>query len=221
MSPIPNACVFLLLCLSLAVRGQTGSPIFPAERHGELRQEVVYQPPEVPETVAQSEPTGPLLDFGAFRWPLIVGVSVLLLIGLAVLLHRIQKDLGSTRSGKSSSETAAGPVSVSEVREEELVSRGISPQLLQRAEAAAQYDLAVRLLYLDLLNRLQLAQLIGYRPHFSNRDYRAQLDGHPLSEEFAQAVRTYERYWYGKHRIDRLSYRVAHGVFTNLQARIP
>ncbi|MCP9234519.1 DUF4129 domain-containing protein [Lewinella sp. JB7] len=215
---VPYLLPLLLLCLPPFASGQSGgSPVFPAERLATLRQEVVFDaPPPAPAV----ESTGPVIDLSAYRRPIIVGVSVGLIGGLLFLLYRIARDLARHRSDEPFPSSAAEAVDVTEIREEEFVRQGLSPHLLQRAEAAGQYDVAVRLLYLDLLNRLHRADLIVYRPHFSNRDYRQQLMDSDLYAPFTKSVRAYERFWYGKHRIDRLSYRLTRQEFTDLTERV-
>ena len=208
--------VFLLLCTSIG-RSQSGSDLFPAERRAALREELVYEP-EV-----QDPPDVPTPDFSLdlsnLRDPLVIGIAAVLLLGLGLLIYRILGDLETGRRGDRQEATATA-VAAHEIVEEELVAGGVSESLLERAEAAGQYDVAVRLHYIALLKSLQDAAKLRYRKDYSNRDYRQQLRGDALLPDFTRLVATYERFWFGKYPIDRLSYRVVRQDFTALAARI-
>ena len=111
-------------------------------------------------------------------------------------------------------------INISEIEEEQLVAEGVSLTLLQRAENAGQFDVVVRLLYIQLLKELQDGGLIKYRRDFSNRDYQNQLHHSVFLNDFRDVTADYERYWYGKYPIERLSYRLVHRKFTALNAAI-
>jgi len=96
----------------------------------------------------------------------------------------------------------------------------VSLSLLERAERAGQFDVAVRLLYIQLLKELQDAGLIKYRKDFSSRDYQNQLRGQDVLPDVRAVTKEYQRYWFGKYPIDRLSYRNTYQRFTALHERI-
>ena len=62
--------------------------------------------------------------------------------------------------------------------------------------------------------------LIKYRRDFSNRDYQNQLRSSSFLTDFRDVTANYERYWYGKYPIERLSYRLVRRKFTALNAAI-
>ena len=211
--------LLVLCCMPLWAQSKGGSSdIFPADRLTELREELVYEVEEEPEPVDPPEPIDWDLHLDSLRSPLVLAIATALLLGLGLLIYRILDDL-EVRRRKGDTEEAQG-VDVTEIVEEELVERGVSLSMLERAEAAGQYDIAVRLLYITLLKSLQDAGLLRYRRDFSNRDYRQQLRGHPLHPDFVRVTQTYERYWYGKYPIDRLSYRLVYQDFRALTDRI-
>ncbi len=211
----------LLLLLCTPLWSQTdggGSDIFPANRLTELREELVYEPEEEREPVEPQQPIDWNLQLDSLRSPLVLAIAIALLLGLGLLIYRILGDLEVKR--RRQDEAEARGVDVTEIVEEELVERGVSLSMLERAEAAGQYDIAVRLLYIALLKSLQDAGLLRYRRDFSNRDYRQQLRDHPLRPDFVRLTQAYERYWYGKYPIDRLSYRLVYKDFGTLTDRI-
>ncbi|WP_420458913.1 DUF4129 domain-containing protein [Neolewinella sp.] len=211
--------LLLLLCTPLWSQADGGgSVIFPAERLTELREELVYEPEEERELVEPLQPIDWNLQLDNLRSPLVLAIAIALLLGLGLLIYRILGDLEVKR--RRQHEAEAQGVNVTEIVEEELVEQGVSLSLLERAEAAGQYDIAVRLLYIALLKSLQDAGLLRYRRDFSNRDYRQQLREHPAQADFVRVTQAYERYWYGKYPIDRLSYRLVYKDFGALTDRI-
>ena len=215
---VKTCCLLMFLLLPVPGAWAQGSDIFPDVRRQALREEVVFErpePPPPPDLPAQELPS---FDLSAYRTPLIVGISGIVLAGLSFLLYRIFRDLKVKR--RADPHPAGGELDASELIEEELVESGVSATLLERAETGGQYAIAVRLRYLGLLHALTQAGLIRYRRDFSNRDYLRQLEGKDLRHEFGAATRLYEQYWYGSYRIDRLSYRVVRQAITELEARV-
>lgn len=146
-------------------------------------------------------------------------ILLLLLTGLGYLIYRMLGDVDMRKRTKGDNEEM-DKISISEIEEEQLVAEGVSLTLLQRAENAGQFDIAVRLHYIQLLKELQDGGLIKYRRDFSNRDYQNQLRRSSFLNDFRDVTADYERYWYGKYTIDRLSYRLVHRKFTTLNVAI-
>ncbi|MEL7162269.1 MAG: DUF4129 domain-containing protein [Bacteroidota bacterium] len=219
---IPNRLILLLLfCLSLSPRlfGQAEAPvIFPPERHEELRQEISFVPPVEEEEEEKEEPA---FDFN-WDFDLSPNVSIaifsVLLLGFGFLIYRMLDDV--SLRGRIREKSQEEGVNIEELEEERLVAEGVSLSLLQRAENAEQFDVAVRLLYLQLLKELQDATLIKYRRDYSNRDYQRQLRDTEFLRDFRDITADYERYWYGKYPVDRLSYRLVQRKFNVLNQSI-
>ena len=235
----PRPLYVLLLCLLLSVLPSLGgsaglcaqsaegggasappvSPVFPAERHAELRSELRYEVKAPPEP---EEPDDLPDFFENFDITLSSGMAtaILILLGLPLLylIFRIVSDIRVRRRRKGVEDRLEG-VDINEIEEERLVEEGVSLSLFERAEAAGQFDVAVRLQYIQLLKELKDAHLIRYRRDFSNRDYQRQLAGHELLPDFRGVTVDYERFWYGKYPIDRLSYKLVKDKFTELRQR--
>jgi len=146
-------------------------------------------------------------------------IFLLLLAGLGYLIYLMLGDVNMRKRTKGEDEEQ-DQINISEIEEEQLVAEGVSLTLLQRAENAGQFDIAVRLLYIQLLKELQDGSLIKYRRDFSNRDYQNQLRRSTFLADFRDVTADYERYWYGKYPIERLSYRLVYRKFTALNAAI-
>ncbi len=69
---------------------------------------------------------------------------------------------------------------------------------IDKATAAGNYRLAVRLMFLRLLKHLADKNIIQYKPDRTDFDYLIQLRSTKYYPEFFRLVRTYEYSWYGK-----------------------
>lgn len=211
--------VLLLACQAfLPAQEANSSPVFPVERHEELRQELVYDPPEEEEEVEETEePWDFNWDFDLSPTTSIV-LLLLLLLPLGYLIYRMLGDIEGRKRAKE--KVTEAPLSIENIEEEKMVATGVAPSLLRQAEESGRYDVAIRLLYIQLLKELQDAGHIKYRRDFSNRDYRQQLRGSKLLPGFRTVTADYERYWYGKYPVDRLTYRTVHQRFATLNEGI-
>ncbi len=76
---------------------------------------------------------------------------------------------------------------------------------IEKAVAAKDYRLAVRMLYLKCLKRLSDAGKIDWQPNKTNRAYALELnDGR--KEKFIDLTRQFEYVWYGNFPVDADSY---------------
>jgi hypothetical protein len=89
--------------------------------------------------------------------------------------------------------------------EEEVITEDIFsmnyPTELEKAIAASDYRLAIRLLYLDTLRTLSEKELITYRQEWTNSQYLSQLYGSDYYRPFFRLTRNFEYCWYGQFRI--------------------
>lgn len=225
--------VALMLCCYGGLSAQESSaPVFPEERYKELREEVVFTPPEEKEEEKKEEKDAAdgsswFNDQGDFSVgdlklskPVVYVILLLMLSLLGFGVYRILGDVELRRRTRINGEEEEDEISIEEIEEETLVASGVSLSLQERAEQNGQFDIAVRLLYIQLLKNLQDNGLIKYRRDYSNRDYQIQLNTSELLGEFREVTVDYERYWYGKYAIDPLSYRLVKRKFTALSSRI-
>ncbi|WP_168797566.1 DUF4129 domain-containing protein [Neolewinella litorea] len=197
----PIASLLIPLLLPLAGGAQEYGP-FPAERYRALREEVRFDAPPPAPTPA---PAG-TIDWAALYWPTFVLLTLVSVTGLGFLLHRIRRDIRSGAPARGGKDAQSFPTP--ELDEETVVRRGVPADWLATAEAEGRYDLAVRLRFLQLLGELERSGVLQWRRDFSNRTYLRQLAHHRLADGFRAVSEAYERYWYGLHPVDRLSYRV-------------
>lgn len=77
---------------------------------------------------------------------------------------------------------------------------------LEKAVAAGNYRLAVRLHFLQLLRKLADKKYIQYEVDKTNFDYLMDLHASSLYQGFFKLTRAYEFAWYGKFDVDREKY---------------
>lgn len=81
-------------------------------------------------------------------------------------------------------------------------------QEIDKAEANADYRLAVRLHYLYLLRRMADGNMIRYQQDRTNMDYLMQLHGTAWYKDFFRATLHYEYSWYGNFAVTATEYQV-------------
>ncbi|RFM28965.1 DUF4129 domain-containing protein [Deminuibacter soli] len=73
--------------------------------------------------------------------------------------------------------------------------------LLQKAYAAKDFRLAVRILFLQTLKMMSQQSVIHYQPDYTNIHYLTQLQQTPYHHAFLNITRHYEYIWYGQFAI--------------------
>lgn len=82
------------------------------------------------------------------------------------------------------------------------------------------YRKAVRLHYLKNLKALSEKQLIDWKLHKTNLDYKRELMSSPLAKPFASITNAFEKYWYGKTEVDAINYEAIRTDFLNFNQAI-
>ncbi len=85
---------------------------------------------------------------------------------------------------------------------------------IDKAIAAKDFRLAIRLLYLQLLKELSGKQLIQYKQEKTNSDYVLQLYGSSYYKEFFKLTRSFEYSWYGQFVITEQTFRTIRNDFS-------
>ncbi len=87
---------------------------------------------------------------------------------------------------------------------------------INKAKSGNNYRLAVRYLYLQLLQRLTAAGAIEFAVDKTNTEYLRELAGKPYKETVAELTRYYDYVWYGEFEIDAGLYEKVESKFKNL-----
>ncbi len=87
---------------------------------------------------------------------------------------------------------------------------------INKAKSENNYRLAVRYLYLQLLQRLTAAGAIEFAVDKTNTEYLRELSGKPYKETVAELTRYYDYVWYGEFEMDEVLYTKVESKFKNL-----
>ncbi len=143
-----------------------------------------------------------------FIWTIIIGVFVFAVVYF-LLSNKI--NLFSRRSAKLVSD------------EEETEANGVSndsDSLLQKYMREKNYRFAVRVLYLQLLKKLNEKEMIVFQPQFTNMHYLQQLYGSALYSSFFTVTRHYEYIWYGEFAVTETSFQKIQNDFAELKNEV-
>ena len=91
---------------------------------------------------------------------------------------------------------------------------------IDKAVAAGNYRLAIRLQYLRLLKNMAERHIISYRQDKTNFEYLFEMQQRPYYKEFFSITRHYEYSWYGKFNVSSEAYTVIQNDFNRLERQV-
>ena len=91
---------------------------------------------------------------------------------------------------------------------------------IEKAVNAADYRLAIRLMFLRLLKRLSQKRIIEYKQERTNFDYLSQLYSTGYYNDFFRLTRNYEYTWYGKFNVNREAFGIIKTEFENFYHKL-
>lgn len=86
---------------------------------------------------------------------------------------------------------------------------------IEKASAAGNHRLAIRLMFLRLLKNLSEKNIIQYQHDRTNFDYLVQLKETRYYNDFFRITRNYEYSWYGQFEVSREAYQLIKSDFEN------
>jgi hypothetical protein len=92
---------------------------------------------------------------------------------------------------------------------------------IEKAVAAGNYRLAIRLHFLKLLRGMSERNIIQYTHDRTNFDYLLQVHHAPWYQQFFRITRNYEYVWYGQFDIDREKFDSINKDFDSLERQLP
>jgi hypothetical protein len=149
-------------------------------------------------------------DMGVFFQWLVVLLAV---IGIAYGLYHSLQGPRNRRLASDGTEITLDNV-------EDYLHESDLDRFLREALAAGNYNLAVRLYYLQVIKSLSEKKLIAWAKEKTNREYVSSLQAHTLGESFRDLTRRYERVWYGNETLDGDKYTDLELRFKSLLRRI-
>ena len=91
---------------------------------------------------------------------------------------------------------------------------------IEKAINAADYRLAIRLMFLRLLKNLSQKKVIEYKQERTNFDYLSQLYPTGYYHDFFRLTRNYEYTWYGKFDVNRETFGIIKNEFENFDRKL-
>ena len=91
---------------------------------------------------------------------------------------------------------------------------------IDKAEANANYRLAIRLMFLRLLKVMAEKNIIQYKQDRTNLDYLLQLHPTVYYNNFFRITRNYEYSWYGKFEVAEKAYKVIRNDFDQFDRQL-
>jgi hypothetical protein len=148
--------------------------------------------------------------FQVIMWTLIIGGFLAFLI-----LYLSNSNIGVFRRSDKSIENAG----IDELETENIFAIDYQRQI-EKAAAAGNHRLAIRLLYLRLLKSLADKKVIDYQHDRTNFDYLLQLHSTRYYPDFFRLTRNYEYIWYGLFPIERSNFELIWKDFENFEFNI-
>jgi hypothetical protein len=102
--------------------------------------------------------------------------------------------------------------------EENLMETDLAP-FLREALEKEEYLWAIRLYYLQVLQRLSERRFIQWKKDKTNWEYLAEMKG-PLRNTFQHLTHTFDRLWYGSVKLGRAEYEETAPAFERFLERI-
>jgi len=134
-----------------------------------------------------------------------------IIAGVGALLYLVMKLLGMDAAGifsrKSHTANTKSTVHTENIHDIDFTAE------LQKTIETGNYRLAVRLLYLDCLKKLNDSGLIRWQPAKTNIAYVNELDDAILQSEFKKLTRQFEYIWYGDFSINHQHFIQLHAAF--------
>jgi len=141
------------------------------------------------------------------------GLWVVLAVLIVVLIFFLLR--GARRSLKHRNLAVRGEaIDVDDIATEDINGK------IEAEIAAKRWRSAIRYLYLRTLQDLQDVGSIEWKRDKTNRDYLREVTSPKVQSVFAEAIRVFERTWYGNERIDEESFRRALPVYDAVRQSI-
>lgn len=148
--------------------------------------------------------------FRTLFWILLIGGFVALLVWF---LATGNVSLFRRRAKTSNAE------SIEEIETEDIFELNFEKEI-RKAIEAANYRMAVRVMYLRALRDLSLKELINYTHEKTNSDYLFQLADSPYYKNFFSLTRDFDYTWYGHFPLSQESFAVIENDFNNFKKQL-
>ncbi|MBO9676206.1 MAG: DUF4129 domain-containing protein [Sphingobacteriaceae bacterium] len=137
-------------------------------------------------------------------------------LGVALILYIVIKTIGAENIFRKKSKETILPYDVITENIHEIDYE----QELQRLVAEKKFRLAVRLLYLRALKKLNDAEIINWQPNKTNYNYLTEIDKPELRNDFSKLTLQFDYIWYGDFPIDEVKFDPINQSFNQFNSQI-
>lgn len=103
---------------------------------------------------------------------------------------------------------------------EDISDKDFSPQI-QAAIRAGDFRMAIRWMYIEILQTLHHRNLIAWAVYKTNDDYAKELRQMPFHKEFMAVSLVYEKVFYGNHQLGEADFEQARQGFAHFLQQLP
>lgn len=162
------------------------------------------------------KPTNPMPEIDAGFWGNIAQILAIMLAVLAIGygIYRMMQEPRNRRIARDGAE-------ITEENLEAYLHETDLERFLREALARGDFPQALRIYYLQVIKSLSESGLILWSREKTNRDYLREMRAHPLSPDFHNVTRVFERVWYGNLPLDSAGFAHLEPAFKTMLAQIP
>jgi hypothetical protein len=225
----PNYIVITWFCLFLT--GLSPAMAQPAVEEQEIQQGSFSQPTweDLRQRIKINEPKPEVKDAEEANdkrkssWEVDPGVKLfikwalfVLLIGFLLMLVLYTLGINPFRKKKNGQSI---PIDLETIAEH-LDEADLDPYLME-AIKSGNYKLAIRLYYLQIIQRLNFSGKIRWKRHKTNKHYLNEMRAQPDFQTFKSITLTYEKSWFGPDNLNQVQYEQISPVFINYAKNLP
>ncbi len=152
------------------------------------------------------------IDFGFFGWIFYLALAFAVLYLVYILFNEGGSGLFSSKQSRTLND-------YDEITAENIENADIN-RLINNAEGANDYRLAIRYYYLLVLKNLSIKNYIKFEDDKTNAEYLNEISTTPFSKEFTYASYLYNYIWYGEFSLNTVDYNKAKNNFVTLLSKV-
>ena len=152
------------------------------------------------------------INFGLFGWIFYLALAAAIIYLVYILFNEGGSGLFSSKENRKLN-------NYEEITAENIENADIN-RLINNAEGANDYRLAIRYYYLLVLKTLSIKNYIKFEDDKTNAEYLNEISTTPFSKEFAYSSYLYNYIWYGEFSLNTADYNKAKNNFVTLLSKV-
>ena len=165
-----------------------------------------------PDLKEKSDSDSYTINLGPFGWLFYLALAAAVLYLVYILFNEGGSGLFSSKQNRTLN-------NYEEITAENIENADIN-RLIDNAEGANDYRLAIRYYYLLVLKNLSIKKHIKFEDDKTNAEYLNEISATPFSKEFAYSSYLYNYIWYGEFSLNTADYNKAKNNFVTLLSKV-